>query len=147
MEKIERRQVLRREVRCVDWTLQKWRKRGREKYAFRLQKKIIDQNKTRLRQAIKFVEFCGRHERISKKQEGSLVGRTPSFRGENSQLFIHKLFDFLEYSNHKQFFLFKAFASITSAPPLEKSWLRPWTPHKKRNSFLTAWLWLSSVVK
>ena len=28
-------------------------------------KKIIDQNKTRLRHAIKFVEFCGRQERIS----------------------------------------------------------------------------------
>ena len=29
------------------------------------------------------------------------------------------------YSYHKQFFLFIAFASIISAPPLEKSWLRP----------------------
>jgi len=45
-------------------------------------KKIRDQNKTRLRHAIKFVEFCGRQERISKKQDGRLVGRTPSFRGE-----------------------------------------------------------------
>ena len=54
-------------------------------------KKVIDQNKTRLRQAIKFVEFWGRQERISKKQDGSLFGRTPSFRGENRQLFIHKL--------------------------------------------------------
>jgi len=70
-------------------------------------KKIIDQNKTRLTQAIKFVEFCGRQERISKKQDGSLFGRTPSFRGEYSQLFIHKLRAFLNYSNHKQFFLFK----------------------------------------
>ena len=42
-------------------------------------KKIIDQNKTRLRHVIKFVEFCGRQERISKKQEGRLVGRTPVF--------------------------------------------------------------------
>jgi len=41
-------------------------------------------------------------------------------------LFFHKLSAFLDYSNHKQFFLYKAFASITSAPPLEKSWLRPW---------------------
>jgi len=40
-------------------------------------------------------------------------------------LFFHKLSAFLDYSNHKQFFLYKAFASITSAPPLEKSWLRP----------------------
>jgi len=39
-------------------------------------KYIIDQNKTQLRQAIKFVEFVGRQERISKKQDGSLVGRT-----------------------------------------------------------------------
>ena len=62
----------------------------------------------------------GRQKRISKKQDGRLVGRTPSFRGEYSQLFIHKLGDFLDYSNHKQFFLFKAFASITSAPPLRK---------------------------
>jgi len=91
-------------------------------------KKIIDQNKTRLRHVIKFVEFCGRQERISKKQDGRLVGRTPSFRGEYSQLFFHKLSAFLDYSNHKQFFLYKAFVSITSAPPLEKSWLRPWPP-------------------
>ena len=42
-------------------------------------KKIIDQNKTRLRHVIKFVEFCGRQERISKKQDGRLVGRTPVF--------------------------------------------------------------------
>ena len=88
-------------------------------------KKIIDQNKTRLRHVIKFVEFCGRQEKISKKQDGRLVGRTSSFRGEYSQLFIYKLRAFLDYSNHKQCFLFKAFASKTSAPPLEKSWLRP----------------------
>jgi len=42
-------------------------------------KKIIDQSKTRLRHVIKVVEFYGRHERISKKQDGSLVGRTPVF--------------------------------------------------------------------
>ena len=71
-------------------------------------KNIIDQNKTRLRHVIKFVEFCGRQERISKKQDGRLVGRTPSFRGEYSQLFIIKLRAFLDYSNHRQFFLFKA---------------------------------------
>jgi len=84
---------------------------------FDSRKKILDQNKTRLRHVIKFVEFCGRQERISKKQDGRLVGRTPSFRGEYSQFFIHKLRPFLDYSNHKQFFQFKAFASITSAPP------------------------------
>jgi len=83
-------------------------------------KKIIDHNKTRLRHVIKFVEFCGRQERIPKKQDGRLVGRTSSFRGEYSQLFFHKLSAFLDYSNHKQFFLFKAFASIASAPPLRK---------------------------
>ena len=88
-------------------------------------KKIIDHNKTRLRHVIKLVEFCGRQERISKKQNGRLVGRTPSFRGGYSQLFIYKLCAFLDYSNHMQFFLFKAFDSITSAPPLGKSWLRP----------------------
>ena len=89
-------------------------------------KKIIDQNKTRLRHVSKFVEFCGRQERSSKKPDGRLVGRTLSFRGEYSQLFIYKLCAFLDYSNHQQFFLFKAFASISSAPPpLEKSWLRP----------------------
>jgi len=81
-------------------------------------KKVIDQNKTRLRQAIKFVEFCGRQERISKKQDDSLFGRAPSFRGDNRQLFIHKLCAFLDYSNHKKFFLFISFASITSDPPL-----------------------------
>ena len=42
-------------------------------------KKIIDQNKTRLRHVIKFVEFCGSQERISKIQDGRLVGRTPVF--------------------------------------------------------------------
>ena len=80
-------------------------------------KKIIDQNKTRLRHVSKFVEFCGRQERSSKKPDGRLVGRTVSFRGEYSQLFIYKLCAFLDYFNHQQFFLFKAFASITSAPP------------------------------
>ena len=80
-------------------------------------KKIVDQNKTRLRHVIKVVEFCGRQERISKKQDGSLVESTPSFRGEYSQLFIHKICAFLGYSNPKQFFLFIAFASIISAPP------------------------------
>jgi len=80
-------------------------------------KKIIDQNRTRLTQAIK---FCGCQKRISKKQDGSLVGRIPSFRGENRQLFIHKLCAFLDYSNHKhQVFCFHNF----SPPPLEKSWL------------------------
>jgi len=89
---------------------------------------IINQNKTRLRHVIKFVEFCGRQGRISKKQDGRLVGRIPSFRGEYSQLFIYKLRAFLDYSNHKQFFFFKAFASITAVPPLKKSWLRPCDP-------------------
>jgi len=42
-------------------------------------KKIIDQNKTRLRHVIKFVEFCGHQERISKKQDDRLVGRPPVF--------------------------------------------------------------------
>ena len=88
-------------------------------------KRGLDFYRKRLRHVIKFVEFCGRQERISKKQDGSLVGRTPSFRGECNQLFIHKLCAFLDYSNHKKFFLFISFASITSAPPLEKSWLRP----------------------
>ena len=83
-------------------------------------KKITDQNKSRLRHVIMFVEFCGSQERISNKQDGRLVGRTPSFRGEYSQLFIYKLRVILDYSNHKQFFFFKAFASITSAPPLRK---------------------------
>jgi len=64
-------------------------------------KKIIYQNKTRLRHVIKFVEFCDRQERISKKQDGRLVGRIPSFRGEYSQLFFYKLRTFLDYSYHK----------------------------------------------
>ena len=84
-------------------------------------KKIIDQkNKTRLRHVIKFVEFCDCQERISKKQDGRLFGRIPSFRGKYSQLFFYKLPAFLDYSYHKQFFLFKAFAFITSVPPLRK---------------------------
>jgi len=41
-------------------------------------------------------QVCGCQERISKKQEGSLVGRTPSFRDEYSQLFVHKLCAFLD---------------------------------------------------
>jgi len=90
-------------------------------------KKIIDQNKPRLRHVIKFVEFCGRQERISNKKDGRLFGRTPSFRGEYSQLFIYKLRAVLDYSNHKQFFFFKAFASITSAPPLRKILAAPLT--------------------
>ena len=48
----------------------------------------------------------------------------PVFVVSTVKLFIHKLRAFLDYSNHKQFFLVKAFASITSAPPLEKTWLR-----------------------
>ena len=64
-------------------------------------KKIIDQNKTRLRHVIKFTEFWDRQERISKKQDGRLVGRIPSFRGEYSQLFFYKLrAAFLDYSYH-----------------------------------------------
>ena len=88
-------------------------------------KKIIDQNKTRLRHVIKFVEFCDRQERISKKQDGRLVGRIPSFRGEYGQLFFYKLRAFLDYSYHKQFFLFKAFGSITSAPPYKNPGCAP----------------------
>ena len=49
-------------------------------------KKIIDQDKTRLRHVIKVVEFCGRQESISKKHDGSLIGSTPSFRGEYCQI-------------------------------------------------------------
>ena len=49
-------------------------------------KKIIDQDKTRLRHVIKVVEFFGRQESISKKHDGSLIGRTPSFPGEYCQL-------------------------------------------------------------
>jgi len=60
----------------------------------------IDQNKTRLRHVIKFVKFCDRQEGISKKQDGRLVGRIPSFRGEYSQLFFYKLRAFLDYSYH-----------------------------------------------
>jgi len=83
-------------------------------------KKIIDQNKTRLRHVIKFFEFCGRQESISKKQDGSLIGRTPNFRGEYSQLFIYKLRAFLDYSNHKQFFPFEGFCFHNFSPPLRK---------------------------
>ena len=88
---------------------------------FDSKKKIIDQDKTRLRHVIKVVEFCGRQESISKKHDGSLIGRTPVFLVSTVKLFIHKLCAFLDYSNHKQFFLVKAFASITSAPPLRKN--------------------------
>jgi len=44
----------------------------------------------------------------------------PVFVVSTVKLFIHKLCAFLDCSNHKQFFLVKAFASITSAPPLRK---------------------------
>ena len=100
-------------------------------------------NKTRLRQAVKFVEFCGRQERISKKQDGSLIGRIPTFRGEYSQLFIHKLCAFLGYSNHKPFFLFKAFASITSAPPLRKILAAPLHAHTVFHSLGSNLYWLT----
>ena len=67
------------------------------------------------------------YERIPKKQDGScLIGRTPSFCGEYSQLFIHQVCAFLGYSNYKQFFLFKAFCFRNFSPTLEKSWLHPW---------------------
>jgi len=49
-------------------------------------------------------------------------------------IFFYKLRAFLDYSYHKQFFLFKAFASSTSAPPLEKSWLYPWGHTIKQSS-------------
>ena len=48
--------------------------------------KIIDQDKTRLRHEIKVVEFCGRQESISKEHDVSLIGRTPIFRGEHCQI-------------------------------------------------------------
>jgi len=59
-----------------------------------------------------------------KKQDCSLVGKTPSFPSEYSQLFIHKLFVSLAVLIPRNSF-FKAFASVTLASPLEKSWLRP----------------------
>jgi len=43
-------------------------------------------------------------------------------------LFFYKLRAFLDYSYHKQFFLFKAFASITSAPPVRKILAAPLVP-------------------
>jgi len=49
-------------------------------------KKIIDQDKSRLRHVIKVVEFCCLQESISKKHDGSLIGRTPCFRGEYCQI-------------------------------------------------------------
>ena len=52
------------------------------------------------------------------------------------KLFIHEFCAFLDCSNHKQFFLVKAFASITSAPPLEKTWLRACS--KRRESLCPA---------
>ena len=88
-------------------------------------KKILNQNKTLLSQGIKVVEFCRRLERISKKQDGSLVGRTPSFCGEYSQLFNHKVCAFLSYSNHKQVFLFKVFCFHTFSPTLRKILAEP----------------------
>ena len=72
-----------------------------------------------LRIILAFLDHCGvglqliltwlvllYYERISKKQDGTcLVGRTPNFRGEYSQLFSNHLCAFFGYSNHKQFFL------------------------------------------
>jgi len=66
------------------------------------------------------------YERIPKNQDGRLVGRTPSFRSEYSQLFIHKLCAFLGYSNHKQVFLFKAFCFHNFSPTLIKMLSEPW---------------------
>jgi len=116
-------------------------------------KKIIVQNKTRLKHVIKFVEFCGRQERLSKKQDGRLVGRTTSFRGEYSQFFIYKLRAFLDYSNHKQFFLFKVFAYIIQ-PPLRKilalplgdtvTYLRPLHQRGPNTGPWTEFLWPAS---
>ena len=89
--------------------------------------------KTRVRFLQKTVETCNQVCRVLRSSGKNIKETTwqfsckdPSVRGEYSQLFIHKLCAFLGYSNHKQFFLFTAFASITSAPLLEKSWLRLW---------------------
>ena len=57
-------------------------------------KKNIDQDKTRLRHVIKVVEFCGRQESISKKHNGSLIGRTPSFCGEHCQIVYPRIMCF-----------------------------------------------------
>jgi len=48
-------------------------------------------------------------------------------------LFFHKLSAFLDYSNHKQFFLYKAFASIISAPPLRKILAAPLPQYEGRS--------------
>jgi len=70
--------------------------------------------------------YCTMKE-YRKKQDGSLVRRTRSFRGEQAyrQLFIHKLCDSLGYSNHKQFFLFKAFCFHNFSTPLKNPGCTP----------------------
>ena len=105
------------------------------------------------------VEFYGRHERISEKQDGSLVGRTPGFVVSTvnclstiyvlSWLFLSQaIFPFRSFCFHN-----------FSPPPLQKSWLRPccgvargvsmkfglWTFHKllkrqKNFDFIDFWL-------
>jgi len=66
---------------------------------------------------------------IEKTRWQLFSSKDPSFRGEYSQLSIHQLCTFLGYSNHKQFFLFKAFCFHNFSPTLEKSWLRPCLAH------------------
>ena len=73
------------------------------------------------------VEFYGRHERISEKQDGSLVGGTPGFVVSTvnclstiyvlSWLFLSQaIFPFHSFCFH----------NFSPPTPLEKSWLCPW---------------------
>ena len=78
------------------------------------------------------LEFYGRHERMSEKQDGSLVGGTPGFVVSTvnclstinvlSWLFLSQaIFPFHSFCFHD-----------FSPPPLEKSWLRP-CPFRKQH--------------
>jgi len=80
------------------------------------------------------VEFYGRHETISEKQDGSLVGRTPGFvvSTVNCLSTIYVL-SWLFLS--QAIFPFHIFCFHNFSPPLEKSWLRPCVTGGIRISF------------
>jgi len=63
---------------------------------------------------------CGVGLQLIEETRWQFIWKDPSFSCEYSQLSIHKLCAFLGCSNHKQFFLFKAFCFHNFIPSLRK---------------------------
>jgi len=62
-------------------------------------------------------DHCGVGLQLSEGTRWQFSWKDLCFGCEYSQLFTHKLYAFLGYSNHKQFFLFKAFCFHNFSPP------------------------------